>query len=86
MTNSEKAQVYSEEIRDLASINERFDKEPVQVQEMRLQFADLFGALIAIRAVAFTPSITRNASIAITELQKACMFAIKCAYDQEKGV
>lgn len=84
MTNSEKAQLYSNEIRYLASINERFDNEPIQIQEMRLQFADLFGALIAIKTVAKSGDIVRDACIAITDLQKACMFAIKCTYEQAR--
>lgn len=64
----------------LCGINERFDNEPWNVQSVRYQFAKLMDRLCVQREKAGRSEAWRNFSIAITDLENACIRAIKWLY------
>lgn len=69
---------FSEEAKELASINERFDNEPEEVRQMRAVYATLFDKLIWNKETQIEWG--RLFSVAITDLEKSCMCSIKGLY------
>ena len=62
-------EVYSPEVLNLCSINERFEKEDTEVQKTRVDYANIFQTLTLKRDEAGRSEAGRNFSIAITELR-----------------
>lgn len=73
---------YSEEVLNLCSINERFENEPEEVQEMRLATAKLLEILVKKRDKVWRSEAGRNYSIAITEAENSLMRAVKGFYSK----
>lgn len=75
-------EVYSPEVLNLCSINERFEKEDSEVQKTRVDYAHIFQTLTIKRDEAGRSEAGRNFSIAITELENSCIRAIKGMYSK----
>lgn len=73
---------FSGEVKNLCSINERFDNEPYNVKEVRVMYGDIFSVLTKKRDEAGRSEAGRNYSIAITELENSCIRAIKWLYSK----
>lgn len=73
-------ELLSVEAKLLCGINERFENEPWNVQSVRYQFAKLMDRLCVQRENAGRSEAWRNFSIAITELENACIRTIKWLY------
>lgn len=59
----------------------RGHSEPDLVEDTRSCFAEVIDNLLSIRASSQHGSVARTASIAITETQTACMWAVRAAYE-----
>ena len=79
---SDLQKMYSEEVLNLCSINERFDSEPEVVKDIRSSFANSFMILTELRDKAWRSEAWRNFAISITELENSCMRAVKWAYSK----
>ena len=75
-------ELYSQEVLNLCSINERFEKEESAIQMIRLAYANIFKTLTFNRDEAGRSEAGRNFSIAITELENSCIRAIKGMYSK----
>ena len=73
-------EIYSPEVLNLCSINERFEKEQSEVQMIRVDYANIFQTLTLKRDEAGRSEAGRNFSISITELENSCIRAIKGIY------
>lgn len=73
---------YSDEVRNLCSINERFDNEPIEVKSIRFSYANIFHTLTLKRDEAGRSEAGRNFSISITELENSCIRAVKGMYSK----
>lgn len=73
---------YSEEVKQLCSIDDRFYNEPIDVQDIRTKYADIFTILTQARDNTGRSEAWRNYSIAITELENSCIRAIKALYSK----
>ena len=74
---------FSDEVKTLCSINERFDNEPDIIKNIRLDYAMIMENLTNNRDViiwAWPNEWKRNFSIAITHLEDSLMRAIKAVY------
>lgn len=79
----EEAWNFSEETRKLVSINERFENESLDVQEVRVQFARAIENLLGYREACFQSGdkfAWRQVSMAITFAEQACEKAVKAIY------
>jgi len=72
----------SNEVKNLVGINERFDNESVDVQQVRLSYANTMQFLINLRDAVWRSEAGRNIAIAITDLESSCMRAVKAIYSQ----
>ena len=72
----------SEEVRNLAWINERFETEPVAVQDTRMQYVPIFINLCERRDRVGRSEAWRNFAIAITELENSCIRNVKALYSK----
>lgn len=84
MSESYDLNLISEEAKNLAWINERFENESVLVQSIRYDFWLKFTALLKHRDDAWRSEAGRNFSLAITHLEDACMRFIKWIYSVGK--
>lgn len=73
---------FSEEVKNLVSINERFDNEPDEIKEIRVNYANIFTILTSNRDKAWRSEAGRNYAIAITELENSCIRAVKAFYSK----
>jgi len=67
--------MYTSEVLQLCSINNRFDNEEEQVQEMRIAYVVIFQRLTQLRDDIWRSEAGRNYAIAITELENSCIRA-----------
>ncbi len=72
--------IISEEAKNLAGINDRFENESVLVQSIRYDFWLRFTALLKHRDDAWRSEAGRNFSLAITHLEDACIRFVKGVY------
>lgn len=68
------------EVKNLCSINERFDTEADDVKVIRISYANIMELLISWREEFWRSEAGRNYSIAITELENSCIRAVKAFY------
>lgn len=73
---------FSDEVKSLCSINERFNNEPIEVRELRVKYATIFVSLTEKRDEAWRSEAWRNYAIAITELENSCIRAVKWFYSK----
>lgn len=72
---------FSDEVKLLISIVDwRRQNEPVNVQQMRNNYAEIMELLCKKRSEAGRSEVWRNLSIAITALEDSCIRAIKALY------
>lgn len=71
---------FTDEVKNLTSINERFNNEKNEVKEMRVVYAEIFSTLTKLRDNAWRTEAWRNYAIAITELENSCIRAVKWLY------
>lgn len=74
MTNVEHI---SQEAKKFAGLNERFQNEPNEIQEIRKGFAEAFDTFVKSSKI----MDGRLRSIAITHLETSLMFAVKAVYE-----
>lgn len=74
---------FTDEVKNLCSINDRFDNEPEQVREIRIAYAVIFQRLTQLRDDAWRSESWRNYSISITELENSCIRAVKGLYSMK---
>ena len=79
MTNIEHI---SQEAKKFAGLNERFENETNEIQEIRKSFAEIFDALQKNSEI----MDGRLRSIAITHLETSLMFAIKAMYEGANNI
>ena len=75
---------YSDEIKHLTGINERFEQEPQEIKNIRTSYADFLELLIEMREQAGRSFAGRDVSIAITDLENACIRTVKASYALSK--
>ena len=75
-------EVFSSEVLNLCSINERFENEDTEIQMTRLNYAYIFQTLTIKRDDVGRSEAGRNFSIAITELENSCIRAVKGFYSK----
>lgn len=71
---------FTDEVKNLTSINERFNNEPEEVKRTRVDYAEIFRILTRLRDNTWRTEAWRNFAIAITELENSCIRAIKWLY------
>lgn len=69
--------LYSDEVRGLTSINDRFDNEPVPVREIRASYAAILKRLTDARDKVGRSPAGRDINIAITHVEDACIREVK---------
>ena len=74
MTNTDHI---SQEAKKFAGINERFDSEKIEIQEIRKNFAEIFDNFAKNSEI----MDWRLRSIAITHLETSLLFAVKAVYE-----
>ncbi len=73
---------FSDEVKNLCSINERFDNEPTNVRWIRIAYGNIFESLTQLRDEVGRSEAGRNYAISITELENSCIRAIKALYSK----
>jgi len=74
--------INSNEVLNLCWINERFDNEPQEVQEIRDIYSTVMSTICTARDKAWRSEAGRNYNIAITELENSCIRAVKWFYSK----
>jgi len=72
----------SQEAKKFAGLNERFENETNEIQEIRKNFAEIFDNFAKNSEI----MDGRLRSIAITHLETSLMFAIKAMYEGENNI
>lgn len=70
----------SSESKYICGINDRFENESTEIQELRVAYAQLANILLVKQKEAGHSDAGRNYSIAITDLENSCMRTIKAIY------
>lgn len=74
---------YSKEVLNLAGVNERFNNEAKDVQDIRVMFSNIFKFLTLARDEVWRSEAGRNYALAITAAEDSCIRTVKWIYSND---